>query len=135
MGAYRREVEGGVVWEVPADVAAALVHRAGEDAPEVIAARKADAAKAPKAAAPSLRGRSARYARAGQRTRPSGPAVMQALRAATRAVRTPADASAQPRTATERALVVLWEELLGSRASASTTTSSRWAARRCWPRA
>lgn len=112
VGAYRREVDDGVVWEVPADVAAAIVHRAGEDAPEVIAARKADAAKAPKAAAPSLRGRSARYARLASELT-SGPAVMQALRAATRAVRAPADASAQPRTATERALVALWEELLG----------------------
>ena len=112
VGTYRREVEDGVVWEVPADVAAALVHRAGEDAPEVIAARKADAAKAPKAAAPALQGRSARYARlAAELT--SGPALTQALRAATRTVRAPAAASAQPRTATERALVVLWEELLG----------------------
>ncbi|HEY8977223.1 MAG TPA: HAD-IIIC family phosphatase [Burkholderiaceae bacterium] len=112
VGAYRREVEDGVAWDVPADVAAAIVHRAGEDAPEVIAARKADAAKAPKAAAPSLRGRSARYARLATELT-TGPAVMQALRAATRAVRAPAAASAQPRTATERALVVLWEELLG----------------------
>ena len=112
VGAYRREVDDGVVWEVPADVAAAVVHRAGEDAPEVIAARKADAAKAPKAAAPSLRGRSARYARLATELT-TGPAVMQALRAATRAVRAPAAANAQPRSATERALVVLWEELLG----------------------
>lgn len=112
VGAYRREVDGGVAWDVPADVAAAIVHRAGEDAPEVIAARKADAAKAPKAAAPSLRGRSARYARLATELT-SGPAVMQALRAAARAVRAPVAASAQPRTATERALVALWEELLG----------------------
>ena len=112
VGAHRREVDDGVVWDVPADVAAAIVHRAGEDAPEVIAARKADAAKAPKAAAPSLRGRSARYARLATELT-SGPAVMQALRAASRAVRAPASASAPPRTATERALVALWEELLG----------------------
>lgn len=112
VGAYRREVEDGVAWDVPADVAAAIVHRAGEDAPEVIAARKADAAKTPKAAAPSLRGRSARYARLATELT-TGPAVMQALRAATRAVRAPAPAGAQPRTATERALVVLWEDLLG----------------------
>ena len=112
VGAYRRDVDDGVVWEVPAAVAAAIVHKAGEDAPEVIAARKADAAKAPKAAAPSLRGRSARYARLATELT-SGPAVMQALRAATRAVRAPAAADAQPRSATERALVVLWEELLG----------------------
>ena len=112
VGAHRREVDDGVVWDVPAEVAAAIVHRAGEDAPEVIAARKADAAKAPKAAAPSLRGRSARYARLASELT-SGPAVMQALRAASRAVRAPMAASAQPRTATERALVALWEELLG----------------------
>lgn len=112
VGTYRREVEDGVVWDVPADVAAAIVHRAGADAPEVIAARKADAAKGPGAAAPSLRGRSARYARLATELT-SGPAVMQALRAATRAVRAPAAAGAQPRTATERALVALWEELLG----------------------
>jgi thioesterase domain-containing protein len=112
VGAYRRELEDGVAWDVPADVAAAIVHRAGEDAPEVIAARKADAAKSPKAAAPSLRGRSARYARLATELT-SGPAVMQALRAASRAVRAPVAASAQPRTATERALVALWEELLG----------------------
>jgi len=77
VGAYRREVDDGVVWDVPADVAAAIVHRAGEDAPEVIAARKADAAKAPKAAAPALRGRSARYARLATELT-SGPAVMRA---------------------------------------------------------
>jgi FkbH-like protein len=112
VGAYRREVADGVAWDVPADVAAAIVHRAGEDAPEVIAARKADAAKAPKAAAPALRGRSARYARLATELT-TGPAVMQALRAASRAVRAPVAASAQPRTATERALVALWEELLG----------------------
>ena len=112
VGAYRREVDDGVVYDVPSEFAAAIVHRAGEDAPEVIAARKADGAKAPKAAAPTLLGRSARYARLATELT-SGPAVMQALRAATRAVRTPASAGAQPRSATERALVVLWEELLG----------------------
>ncbi|HYP34636.1 MAG TPA: HAD-IIIC family phosphatase [Burkholderiaceae bacterium] len=110
VGAYRRETADGVVWEVPADVAVAIVHRAGEDAPEVVAARKADAAKAPQAAAPSLRGRSARYARLATELA-TGPAVMQALRGATRVVRASADAP--PRTATERALVGLWEELLG----------------------
>ena len=109
---FRREVEDGVVWEIPAARAAAIVHRAGEDAPEVIAARKADAAKAPKAAAAPLLGRSARYARLATELI-TGPAVMQALRAGNRAVRPPAAASAQPRSATERALVVLWEELLG----------------------
>jgi FkbH-like protein len=112
VGLFRRELEGGVIYEIPAERAAAVVHRAGEDAPEVIAARKADAAKAPKAAAQSLLGRSARYARLATELT-TGAAVMQALRAATRAVRTPAGASAQPRSATERSLVVLWEELLG----------------------
>jgi FkbH-like protein len=110
----RRETADGVVWDVPADVAAAVVHRAGEDAPEVIAARKADAAKAPKAAAPSLQGRSARYARLATELT-SGPALMQALRASARAARAPAaDAAAAPaRSSTERALVALWEEVLG----------------------
>ena len=112
VGAHRREVDGGVRYDIPADRAAAILHRAGEDAPEVIAARKADAAKAPKAAAPSLQGRSARYARLATELT-TGPAVMQAVRAATRAVRAPAPAGAQPRSATERSLVVLWEELLG----------------------
>ncbi len=112
VGAFRREVESGVVYEVPAASAAAVVHRAGEDAPEVIAARKADVAKAPKAAAPSVLGRSARYARLATELT-TGAAVMQALRASTRAVRPSAPASAQPRSATERSLVVLWEELLG----------------------
>jgi FkbH-like protein len=114
VGAFRREVEGGVIYEIPAERAAAVVHRAGEDAPEVIAARKADAAKTPKAAAPSLLGRSARYARLATELT-TGGAVIQALRAATRAARAPgaASASAQPRSATERSLVVLWEELLG----------------------
>jgi thioesterase domain-containing protein len=113
VGAYRRQVDDGVGWDIPADVAAAIMHRAGEDAPEVIAARKADAAKAPKAAAPALRGRSARYARLANELT-SGPAVMQALRAAARTTRAPASAGAgaPPRTATERALVALWEELL-----------------------
>lgn len=110
--AFRREVDGGVVYEVPASVAAAIEHRAGEDAPEVIAARKADGAKAPKPAANSLLGRSARYARlAGELT--SGAAVMQAVRAASVAVREPVAAGSQPRTATERSLVALWEEILG----------------------
>ena len=112
VGAYRRDVDDGVRFDVPAEVAASIVHRAGEDAPEVVAARKADAAKPPKAAAPALRGRSARYARLATELT-SGPAVMQALRASRRALRSPAGASAPPRTATERALVVLWEELLG----------------------
>ncbi len=112
VGAHRREVDDGVRYDIPADRAAAIVHRAGEDAPEVIAARKADAAKAPKAAAPSLQGRSARYARLATELT-TGPAVMQALRAAARTVRAPAAAGAQPRSATERSLVVLWEELLG----------------------
>ena len=112
VGAFRREVEDGVVYDVPADFIATIVHRAGEDAPEVIAARKADAAKAPKAAAPSLLGRSARYARLATELT-NGPAVMQALRATKREVRTHAVAAVQPRSTTERALVVLWEELLG----------------------
>ena len=112
IGDFRREIEGGVVYDVPAVRAAAVIHRAGEDAPEVIAARKADAAKVPKAATSSLLGRSARYARLATELT-SGPAVMQALRAATRSVRQAATAGAQPRSSTERALVVLWEELLG----------------------
>ena len=112
VGACRREVEDGVVYDIPADIAAAIVHRAGEDAPEVIAARKADSAKAPKSAAPSLRGRSARYARLATELT-TGPAVTQALRATARAVRPGAAAGAAPRSASERALVVLWEELLG----------------------
>ena len=112
VGAFRREVEDGVVYDVPADFAAAIVHRAGEDAPEVIAARKADAAKAPKAAAPALLGRSARYARLATELT-TGPAVVQALRAAKHEVRAFAGVDARPRSATERALVVLWEELLG----------------------
>jgi len=113
VGTFRREVEDGVVYDVPAEFAGAIAHKAGEDAPEVIAARKADAAKAPKAAAPALLGRSARYARLATELT-TGPAVMQALRAVKRAVRAPAGADAQPRSATERALVVLWEELLGA---------------------
>ncbi len=112
VGEFRRAVDDGVVWEVPAERAAAIVHRAGEDAPAVVAARKADAAKAPQSATPAVRGRSARYARLATELT-TGPAVMQALRAATRAARAPASAGVQPRTATERALVVLWEELLG----------------------
>lgn len=111
VGAFRREVDGGVVWDVPADRAAAIVHRAGEDAPEVIAARKADAAKAPKAAAPTLLGRSARYARLATELT-SGAAVVSALRASTRGVRGAATAGTMPRSATERSLVALWEELL-----------------------
>jgi FkbH-like protein len=112
VGAFRRDVPDGVVWEIPADVAAAITHRAGEDAPEVIAARKADGAKAPKAAAPSLLGRSARYARLATEL-VSGAAVMQALRAGARSVRASRSATVKPRSATERALVVLWEEILG----------------------
>src|ERR1700748_1957403 len=80
--------------------------------PEVIAARKADAAKAPKAAAPALLGRSARYARLATELT-TGPEVVQALRAAKREVRASAGVDARARSATERALVVLWEELLG----------------------
>jgi thioesterase domain-containing protein len=110
---WRHEVEGGIVWDVPAAVAAAVVHRAGEDAPEVVAARKADAAKAPKAAAPALQGRSARYARLATELT-SGPAVTQAMRAAALAARVPAAATTAPaRTSTERALVSLWQEILG----------------------
>ena len=110
---FRREVEGGVLYEIPADRAAAIVYRAGEDAPEVIAARKADGAKAPKAAAPTLRGRSARYARLATELT-SGPAVMQAMRASASALRASAAATTAPaRSSTERALVALWEDVLG----------------------
>ncbi len=112
IGDFRREIEGGVVYDVPAVRAAAVIHRAGEDAPEVIAARKADAAKVPKAAAPSLSGRSARYTRLATELT-TGGAVMQALRASARAVRARVAAGEQPRSATERSLVVLWEEILG----------------------
>ena len=111
VGQFRREIDGGVAWDVPAERAAAIVHRAGEDAPEVIAARKADAAKAPKSAAPSLIGRSQRYGRLATELT-SGAAVMQAVRASARTARVSAVASTKPRTATERSLVVLWEELL-----------------------
>lgn len=110
--AYRREVSDGVMWEIPADVAAAIVHRAGEDAPEVIAARKADVAKAPKSAAPALHGRSERYSRLCTEL-VSGAAVMAALRASIRTVRVSQVASVKPSSATERSLVVLWEEILG----------------------
>ena len=114
LSAYRAEQGGEVVFTMPADIVAAVTHRAGDDAEAVIAARKADGAKPAKAAAPALQGRSARYAKLA-RELTSGAAVTAAWRAAAPVAERTVAAGAQPQTATERALVALWEEILGQR--------------------
>jgi FkbH-like protein len=107
-----REGEGDAfVYVVPAAFAAAIKHRAGADAEEVIEARRADAKKAPKPAAMGA-GRSARYLRLATELN-SGPAVMRALRSEAARPRDLTTAVTAPRSATERALVVVWEEILG----------------------
>jgi FkbH-like protein len=110
---YRSGAEPALQFKVPAAFAAEIRHRAGEDAAEVIAAKRGDAAKPPKRGAdPALATRSARYARLATELT-SGPAVTAAWRAATRVTQRPRAAQAEPGTATERALVALWEEILG----------------------
>lgn len=105
---------------IPSAVAAALTYRAGDDAEEIIEARRADAKKGSKpagakGAAATVAGRSVRYSRLAIELT-SGPAVvmaMRAMRAQDGELRDLPDAAVAPRTATERALLLLWEEILG----------------------
>ena len=114
LASWRVDDGDGAVYTVPADALAAIRHRAGEDAEAVIAARRADATKPAKAAANAVLGRSARYARIATELT-TGAAVTAAWRAAAPAEQRTVSAEAMPRTATERALAALWEEILGLR--------------------
>jgi FkbH-like protein len=114
LASWRADDEAGVVYTIPSATLAAIRHRAGEDAEAVIAARRADAAKPGKAPATAVTGRSSRHARlAGELT--TGAAVTAAWRAAVPTERRIVATQASARTATERALVALWEEILGVR--------------------
>lgn len=98
---------------IPAAAAAAISHRAGEDAEEVVEARRADAKKAAKLSTTAgVTGRSARYFRLATELT-SGPAVLRALRAGTTRRRDLTGEPVPARTATERSLLLLWEEVLG----------------------
>ena len=99
---------------VPAAVAAAVAHRAGHDAPEVIEARRADATKAPKPKADAGSDRSARYTRLATELT-NGPALVSAMRARGARPRDLPTAATAPRNASERSLLALWEEVLGVR--------------------
>lgn len=113
VAAYAEGEGGSFDYLIPAAIAAAITHRAGEDAPEVVEARRADARKAAKpAASAALAGRSARYLRLATELT-SGPAVLRAMRAGTARHRDLASAPTPSRTATERSLLLLWEEILG----------------------
>lgn len=111
---YREGSGDAFDYVIPATAAAAIAHRAGQDAPEVIEARRADAKKASKPAASAGSGRSARYTRLATELT-SGPAVVLAMRTQAARPRDLATQATEPRNATERSLLLLWEEILGVR--------------------
>ena len=111
---YREGSEAAFDYAVPAALAAAITHRAGHDAPKVIEARRADAAKTGQPAARADASRSARYTRLATELT-SGPVVAMAMRAQAARPRELGGQAMAPRSATERTLLVLWEEILGVR--------------------
>lgn len=112
---YREGGDEAFEYAVPAAVAAAIAHRVGGDAPEVIEARRADGKKAENAVAASAgAGHSARYARLATELT-TGRAVVLAMRAQAARPRDLTSVVTAPRNATERSLLVLWEEILGIR--------------------
>lgn len=99
---------------IPAAVAAAISHRPGEDAAEVVEARRADAKKPTAAPSTAHGGRSQRYARLATELT-SGRALFDAVRDASARDRDLATVSVPAATDTERAILALWEEILGLR--------------------
>ena len=113
LAAYRVASPAGHDYVVPSVVMAAIQHKAGEDAEEVVAALKADGANKSKPAAGALANRSGRYLRLATELT-SGEALLNAMRHSSVRQRALASVTVVPRTATERALVSLWEEILGT---------------------
>jgi len=97
---------------VPAAVAAAVVHRPGQDATEVVEARKADGKNKPAPAAAPGVDRSRLYARLASELT-SGARVQQAMHEASLRPRDLATPFVAAATARERNVVSWWESLLG----------------------
>lgn len=117
VGQYRQGEGDAFAYVIPAEVAAAISHRPGEDAAEVIEARRADAKKpavANAAQAGGHAGRSERYTRLAT-VLTSGQAVLDAIRATSTRERDLAAPSVPASNDTERAVLALWEEILGLR--------------------
>ena len=100
------------VYRIPSEAALAIAHRPGHDPEAVIEARKSEERKSATSSSASSVERSERYAALAQRFL-SGADVLQAVRADAVRSRSLPVAAMAPTTETERALLDLWQEVLG----------------------
>jgi FkbH-like protein len=111
---FRVQEEDSIVYRIPLEAAFAIAHRPGHDPAAVIEARKSEERKsaAPSGGSSVVVERSERYARLAQ-TLISDTCVLKSVRADSGRVRNLTDATVAPTTDSERALLSLWQELLG----------------------
>jgi FkbH-like protein len=111
---FRLQAGERVIYRIPVDFACGVAHRPGHEPAAVIEARKAEETKASTSALASelASDRSERYVRLA-RTLQTGESVVREIRAQTTRVRTLRGQAVQPATATERDLLVLWQDVLG----------------------
>ena len=112
-GAFRMEDEKRILYRIPAEFACAISHRPGQDPEAVTKARRSEDTKEPSSppSNSSIANRSERYTRLA-RDLASGRAILEAVRAKNLRSRNLENRLEEPSTETERALVVLWRELL-----------------------
>ena len=109
---HQRGDGGDLDYVVPARAAAAVSHRPGEDAAEVVEARRNDGKKKPAPTASSVAGRSAAYVRLAAELTSGERLIVAMQRAASRQRDLPAPAVAANNDE-ERDLLTRWERLLG----------------------
>ena len=109
---FRIDDQGTAVYRIPTDIARTIVHRPGHDPDAIVQARKAETNKPSGAVLSSgIIHRSTRYERLA-RELVSGQAILDRLQASHARTRTLAMPAQPPKSATQRRLVALWEELL-----------------------
>ena len=107
---FRTEEEAGHLYRIPTDQAVAILHRPGHDPEAVIKARKSENKKvAPPTISADL---TERYTTFAQKLLTSADVVAAAKKVDLKA-RTLPGLAVPPRDATERQMLVLWQEVLG----------------------
>lgn len=110
---FRESPGQNCVYRIPVEAALAIAHRPGHDPAAVIEAQKAEERKGADSSNPiAIVNSSERYEKLA-RTLVSDVRVLRSMRTNTVRPRDPANAATPPGTDLERALLMLWQELLG----------------------
>jgi FkbH-like protein len=112
---FRSGVQNAVIYKIPSDFASNIVFRPGTAAQAAISAAKSEDKAASSAKTPQISSfaasRSERYARLAQQL-DSGSAILNAVRAQDKRVRSLSNPLVAPATTSERRLASLWQEML-----------------------